>query len=182
MVNNKSVLIWESGGVFFLIIVGSLLHFTYDWSNQIPIVGVISPVNESVWEHLKLGFWSLALFSLIEYWFIKGEANNFLLAKGLGVLALQGFILLVFYTYNAFLAGPILVIDISSYVLGCVLCQVVSCVILTKTGDTKMLNGIGIAIIFIHAVLLITFTFKPPRLPIFQDSHSLTYGIQWKNQ
>lgn len=182
MVSNKSVLIWESGGVLFLIIVGSLLHFTYDWSNQIPIVGVISPVNESVWEHLKLGFWSLALFSLIEYWFIKGEINNFFLAKGLGVLALQGFILLVFYIYNAFLTGPIPMIDISSYVLGCVLCQVVSYVMLTRTCDSKKLNFIGLAIILIQAMLLITFTFKPPKLQIFQDTHSLTYGIQWKNQ
>lgn len=182
MANYKYVLIWESSGVFVLIIVGSLLHFVYDWSNQIPIIGVISPVNESVWEHLKLGFWSLALFSLIEYWFVKVEINNFLLAKGLGILALQASILFVFYTYNAFLAGPILVIDISSYVLGCVLCQVVSYVILTRTCNTKMLNLIGLAIILIHIALLIIFTFKPPRLPIFQDSHSLTYGIQWKNQ
>lgn len=182
MINREHVLIWEVVGVFFLIVAGSLLHFVYNWSNQIPIVGVISPVNESVWEHLKLGFWSLAVFSIIEYWFIRGEINNFLLAKGLGVLVLQCSILLVFYTYNAFLEGPILAIDISSYVLGCVICQVVSFVILTRTGVMKIQNGIGLAIIVIHALLLITFTFKPPHLPIFQDSHSLSYGMQWKNQ
>lgn len=91
--NNKSVLFWEISGAFFFVIVGALLHFTFEWSNQLPIVGVVSPVNESVWEHLKLGFWSLVFFCLIEYWFIKKEIRNFFLAKGLRVLVLQGSIL-----------------------------------------------------------------------------------------
>ena len=179
---RKSPLIWEILGILFMIIAGSLLHFAYELLNQLPIVGVISPVNESVWEHLKMGFWSLVLFSLIEYWFIKNETKNFLLAKCLGVFALQGFILLVFYTYTAFSAKPILVIDISSYILGCVLCQVVSYIILTRTVDRIMMNRLGLALIMIHAVLLITFTFAPPKLPIFQDSHSLSYGMQRKTQ
>lgn len=180
--SKKSVLIWEVSGISFLIVVGSLLHFAFDWSNHLPLIGVISAVNESVWEHLKLGFWSLVLFSLIEYWFVKDETNNFLLAKGLGVITLQGFILLVFYTYTMFSAKPILVIDISSYILGSVLCQVVSYMILTRTAVRKTLNRLGLALILIHAALLITFTFAPPKLPIFQDSHSLSYGIQWKAQ
>ncbi|HZW81851.1 MAG TPA: DUF6512 family protein [Candidatus Deferrimicrobium sp.] len=175
---RKSVLIWELSGIVFLIVVGSLLHFTFDWSNRLPLVGLLSPVNESVWEHLKLGFWSLVLFSSIEYWFIRHETNNFLLAKGLGVVILQVVILSVFYTYTMFSGEPILAIDISSYILGCVLCQVVSYIILTRVSGKKLLNNVGLALIIIHAVLLIAFTFAPPRLPIFQDSHTLTYGIR----
>lgn len=177
VLNRKTLLIWEISGIFFLIIAGSLLHFVFEWSNRLPIIGIISPVNESVWEHLKLGFWSLLLFSVIEYRFIKNKTNDFFLAKGLGVFTVQGFILLVFYTYTAFSAKPILVIDISSYILGCVLCQVVSYIILTGTGDRTVFNRLGQALIVIHAVLLITFTFVPPKLPIFKDSHSLSYGI-----
>jgi hypothetical protein len=120
---RKSVLIWELSGIVFLIVVGSLLHFTFDWSNRLPLVGVFSAVNESVWEHLKLGFWSLLLFSSIEYWFIRHGTNNFLLAKSLGIVILQGVILSVFYTYTMFTSEPILAIDISSYILGCVLCR-----------------------------------------------------------
>ncbi len=180
--HGKSPLIWAISGIPFLIIVGSLLHFTYEWSNCSPIVGVISPVNESVWEHLKMGFWSLVFFSLIEYWFIKNKTKNYLLAKGLGIVSLQGFILLVFYTYTTFSGRPILIIDISSYIIGCALCQLVSYNVFTKTAANKWLNMLGLALIVIHAVLLITFTFTPPQLPVFQDSHSLSYGIQGKTQ
>lgn len=37
----------------FIAIVGTLLHFVYDWSGQNPAVGIIAPVSESTWEHLK---------------------------------------------------------------------------------------------------------------------------------
>lgn len=44
---------WEIMGIYWIVIVGSLLHFTYDWSNKSSIVALFSSVNESVWERLK---------------------------------------------------------------------------------------------------------------------------------
>ena len=55
----KKIKKWEIIGIFWVIMVGSLLHFTYDWSNKSLIVALFSSVNESVWEHLKLGYWAL---------------------------------------------------------------------------------------------------------------------------
>ncbi len=41
---------------FLSILAGSALHFLYDlWPN--PLTAVFAPVNESVWEHLKLLYW-----------------------------------------------------------------------------------------------------------------------------
>lgn len=36
--------------MIFIIFLENVLHFTFDWSDHRPIVGVISTVNESVWE------------------------------------------------------------------------------------------------------------------------------------
>jgi hypothetical protein len=66
-VNNRSVLVYELVGTVFMIILGSILHFTFEWSGGNPVVGAFSAVNESVWEHLKLAFWPALLFMLIEY-------------------------------------------------------------------------------------------------------------------
>ena len=41
-------------GIVFTVITGTLLHFVYDLSNENPVVGLFAPINESVWEHLKL--------------------------------------------------------------------------------------------------------------------------------
>ena len=35
-------------GIIFTIVFGSLLHFFYDWSGKNAIVGLFSPINESV--------------------------------------------------------------------------------------------------------------------------------------
>lgn len=63
---------WEILGVFFTIIVGTLLHFTYDWTGQSALVGLFSAVNESTWEHLKLLFVPFFIWTIIEY-FAFGE-------------------------------------------------------------------------------------------------------------
>ena len=41
-------------------LIGTGLHFLYDWM-PFQLVGMIAPVNESVWEHLKLLFWPFLL-------------------------------------------------------------------------------------------------------------------------
>ena len=121
---DKRIANWTVIGAFALIFGGALLHFVYEWSGYNPLVGFFASVNESVWEHLKLGFTSLLLFSLVEYWFVRRDVNNYLIAKAAGLLALQLFIIIFFYAYNLFIPEN-LILDIISYVIGCILCQII---------------------------------------------------------
>ena len=41
-------------GVPVLFLAGTLIHFLYGLSGEFFLVGLLAPVNESVWEHLKL--------------------------------------------------------------------------------------------------------------------------------
>jgi hypothetical protein len=34
-----------------IVVAGTLLHFVYGWSGHNALAGLVSPVNESVWEH-----------------------------------------------------------------------------------------------------------------------------------
>ncbi|MCI6019517.1 MAG: DUF6512 family protein, partial [Clostridiales bacterium] len=52
-------------GTLFVLILGTLSHFFYEWSNQNFFVGLVSPVNESTWEHMKLLFFPMLLYALI---------------------------------------------------------------------------------------------------------------------
>ena len=45
------------------LILGTLLHFLYEWTGYNYLVGFISPVNESTWEHLKLLFFPVLFLS-----------------------------------------------------------------------------------------------------------------------
>ncbi|GAB6139268.1 DUF6512 family protein [Halanaerobaculum tunisiense] len=173
---SKEVLIWETLGLFWLIIVGSLLHFVYDWSGQSLIVAVFSPVNESVWEHLKLGYWALVFFSLIEYPAIKDKVKNYFWGKTLGVLALEVFIILFFYTYTAIIGEHILWLDIASYVVGSIICQIINYNIISRK-KPRFNDRLGLICFIGFGGLLILFTFFPPHLPIFKDPKTGEYGI-----
>ncbi len=177
---RKIAVRWQVIGAFFLLSVGSLLHFTYEWSGYSPIVGIFSAVNESVWEHLKLGFWSLGFYSLIEYWYIRYKVNNFFAAKAVGILVLQLFIVGFFYSYTALTKSEILFLDILSYVIGVVLCQVVSFKILTAKKLANAASMAGLVFIMLHGFVLTVFTFTPPHLPIFMDHNTGKYGTTWK--
>jgi hypothetical protein len=80
---------YELMGIIFIVILGSLLHFTFELSGHQPLVGMFSAVNESVWEHLKLGFWPALAYAIVEYRCLKKLTNNFLFAKTVGITSYQ---------------------------------------------------------------------------------------------
>ena len=67
MPKKSSILKFEIISTIFIMIVGTLLHFTFRWSNNNPLVGIFSAVNESVWEHLKLIFFPMLIVGIIDH-------------------------------------------------------------------------------------------------------------------
>ena len=173
---NTSLFTWEIIGVFFIIIVGTFLHFIYEWFGYSDLIGLFAPVNESVWEHLKLGFWAPVLWGGIEFAFVNKRVNNFFLAKLSGVLALETMVVLVFYTYTAFTGRSIVAIDISSFILGVLICQAVTLLVYRKTKSSSVLFITGVTGLTFIAFAFMLFTYVTPRLGIFQDSRNGTFG------
>jgi len=51
--------------IFFgAVALGVVLHFLYNWFPN-PMIALISPVRESIWEHLKILYFPLLLSALI---------------------------------------------------------------------------------------------------------------------
>ena len=118
-------------GILWTLVLGTLSHFFYQWSHENMLVGLFSPVNESVWEHLKLLF-----FPALTYMFIEqkamGKAMPGLLGKNLlGLFAGLLVMPLLFYGYTAFSGKSILLVDIGIF---CV------CVLLTFLLPYKLRN------------------------------------------
>lgn len=172
--DRPTILIWEISCTLFVIGFGSVLHFLYEWTNHSSIMGLFAPVNESVWEHLKLGFCSLMIFSVPEYFFIGKKVKNFFIAKLSGVIALEIIIVVVFYTYTAILRKDLLVIDIGSYIAGAIVCQIIVAQIFIKTKQSKQGNSFAIVGIMTIAFILMLFTYITPRIPIFKDNNTVS--------
>ena len=174
---KRRILFFELVGIVFIIIFGSILHFTFEWSGSHAIVGVFSAVNESVWEHLKLGFWPAIAFALIEFKYLRKAANNFLFAKTVGIYLIPVVIMVIFYSYTAIAGESILVIDILSFIIAVIVGQLVSYRLLTWKTLPYNLDRISLTALILLGAAFVLFTFYPPQLPMFQDPITGEYGI-----
>ena len=174
---KNRILKWEIFGIIFVFLVGALLHFVFEWSGELRIVGAIASVNESVWEHFKQGFWPMCLFTAIEYKSLRNYTRNFFFAKGIAVYLIPTVTGLIFYAYTAITGKEILIIDISIFALAITIGQLTSYKVMSIKTKPKYANSIGLVFICILALILVLFTFYPPHLPIFLDHNTGNYGI-----
>ena len=177
MATKKSILRWELGGILFIVVLGSLLHFVFEWSGRSIPVAAIAAVNESVWEHLKLGFWPALVYAAWKYSRFGKSANNFGLARTVGIYLIPITIVVLYYAYTAILGYGLLMVDIAIFVVAVVVGQLVSYRLLIASPLPKRLNRFAPIALAVLAILFVLFTFYPPQFPLFRDPVSGGYGI-----
>jgi len=159
---------WEIITVIICIILGIVLHFTYEWSGENMIVGLFSAVNESTWEHLKLIYYPSILMAIIGYFIIGKRSNNYWFSQALGIITAIVFTVVFFYTYTGIIGTNFAWLNIATFVLAVILGGYVTYKILTSR---KMYNAEVISIIFLIILFLsfILYTFSPPEIALFQE-------------
>jgi hypothetical protein len=140
-------------------------------------VGIIAAVNESVWEHFKLGVWPALIYGLIEIPVINKYAPNFIIAKTAGIYLIPITIAVIHYLYTSIIHESSLAVDILSFVLAVIACQIASYKIITQKPMVSRLSVISVALLGCLLLAFTVFTFYPPHLPLFLDGPTGTYGI-----
>ena len=165
-------------GFIFTVVLGTLLHFTYEWSGGNAIVGVFSAVNESVLEHLKLLVVPMLLFGIIEYFIYGKNKDNFVPVRLLSILLGMLLIVTVFYTYSGILGKHVPVIDILLFVVATFISYRYSYKMLqTDKYDSKLAGALAVLGVVLLALCIIVFTFAPPHIGLFQDPVSGGFGV-----
>ena len=167
MQKKNSILIFEIISTIFVMVLGTLLHFTYKWSGNNVIVGIFSPINESIWEHLKLMFFPMLITIIIGYLYKGKDIDNYLSSKVIGTVVMISFTIVFYYTYSGILGTNYTGVDVSIFFIAVALGQYVS----YKLMKTKFHGNNIIVIIILLALLLcfVVFTFFPPNIALFKD-------------
>ena len=172
--NLKKIKILAVIGIFTLSFVS---HFAYEIFPNI-ILSFIFPVNESIWEHMKILFTSTLLYGIIDYLLLKKyniKHNNF--PFQLYFTSLIGIpIYLVIYLPLYNLLGESPFISISLLLIVYIITQIVSYNIL-KEKELKILNIITIPVILLSYLGFIYLTYNPPHTYIFYDITEDKYSI-----
>jgi len=174
--NRKKILAWEMSGILFIIMLGSAFHFVFELSGGIKAVALIGAVNESVWEHLKIGFWPAFILAVAEFFVFGKKAVNFILAKGVSFTLLGILIAGIYYASEAIgIEG--FIIHAVNFAVSIAIAQIVSYRIILIQKCSRALNIIGSLLVVINILAFSLLTYFPLHLPLFKDPISGGYGI-----
>lgn len=177
--DSKKIFKYQILSAIFAIILGTILHFTYEWSGKNAFVGAFSSINESTWEHLKLAFFPMLVTAIIGY-FIFGENSkyyipNYFCSKSIGILIAISFIVIFFYTYTGVLGRNIAIIDILSFIFAIIIGEFISYKRIVASKSCN--NYIAILILLILLFAFVCFTYSPLKIQLFQDPITGEFGI-----
>ena len=166
-------------GVPVLFAAGAAFHFLYGLSGGALLVGLLAPVNESVWEHLKLALWPQTLWWTAGYVLCaRRQAADAAAwcAAALGALVATGCaMLLLFYFYTGAFGVELLWADIALFFLAVLLGQWAGLRLYRRGSSLSALAPVLGQIALLTAFALLSIA--PPDLPLFCDPASGTRGI-----
>lgn len=159
------------------VILGTLFHFAFQYSGENTVVGAFTPVNESIWEHLKLILIPSIIVGVMEYFAFGKDYSGYFGAKGFATLIGMLFVLTGYYTYSGIFGTNSFVADILLFIGGSALSSFLTYVFLTRFNLGERESIIGILIIAFLLIIFMYFTFDPPMLELFRDPLSEDFGI-----
>ena len=174
---NKRILKLEAIGFIFTSVLGTLMHFFYEWSGNNTFVGLFCPVNESPYEHLKLLFFPFLIWTFVENIKLSNNKFNIFTSKLIGILLGMYVTLSVFYIFEGATGKTVDAVNIASFFIGVLIAYIISYIITVSSKGKGIINGISFAMLIIIGISFIFFTFYPVKIPLFMDPQKLTYGI-----
>ena len=155
-------------GIIFVIITGSIFHFIYEWSGNNPLVGFLVPINESVWEHMKLSFFPMLLYAFFMTYKLEADYPCITSASMIGVLLSTFLIPVFFYTYSGILGRTYAFLDIGTFIVSVIL-SFIAVYKLTISCKLTSYERLFKFIILLAAMCFFIFTYNPPNIGIFVD-------------
>lgn len=155
-------------GVLFVSVLGVLGHFAYEFFGEPAIFGLFVPINESIWEHLKLLFYPVLLWWAVE-WFFFPRSEPFLAPRTWALSLSLAAIPVVYYTYSGIVGRRFAAVDIGIFFAATGLYFW-----LTRRFSRSRESEEGALLLSLTALFSLlfafwVFTFFPPDLGIFRE-------------
>ena len=174
---KQSSSLWLLAGFALTTLGGTILHFLYDWTGECILIAPFSGVNESTWEHMKLLFWPLFLFALIQRLYYK-EQKNYWCVKLAEILLGLVLIPVLFYTYNGVFGKSPDWINIAIFYITALLVFLFEWWAFKKNWPQCKHPRLSLVAICLIGMLFVVFTFAPPQIPLFQDPLTGITGLE----
>lgn len=173
---NRSVPVWQTAGFLFTSVLGTALHFLFEWAGGSISAALVSAVNESIWEHMKLVYVPMLLFAWIEYFVFGKTKRSFWCIKLVGILTALLLIPVIYYSYTGILGINASWFNIAIFFLAAGAAFYLETRLFQSGWECKLPGWAALGLILILGGMFLLFTFLPPRLPLFRDPLNQSYG------
>ena len=173
---NRSIRLWQLFGFAVTSLGGTLLHFLYDWLGEAAWVAPFSGGNESTWEHMKLLFWPMLLYAIVQSFFFK-DRGDFWCVKFRGILLGLALIPLLFYTCNGVIGKTPDWFNIAIFFVSAAAAYLYEARLFERGTATCKRPRWAVAVLCGLAALFVVFTFLTPEIGVFRDPLTGSYGL-----
>ena len=175
---RKRLFFWELAGFLFTSAMGSLLHFVYEWSGGSLAAAVVSAVNESTWEHMKLLFVPMFLFSVVQACVLGKNYPNFLAVRAVSIVTGLALIPVLYYTYTGAWGQMRDWANIAVFFLAALGAFLLDFYLLRRNRlSAPWQQVLGLIVLWALAFCFVWCTFRPPHIALWRDPLTGTYGI-----
>ncbi len=172
---KRAIRLWQLAGFAVTSFGGTILHFLYDWLGEATWIAPFSGINESTWEHMKLLFWPMFLFAILQSFFFK-DRNDFWCVKLRGILLGLILIPITFYTFNGVIGKSPDWINIAIFFISAAAAYLYEARLFRKDELHCKTPKAALAALSVIALLFVIFTFRTPEIGIFIDPRTGSYG------
>ena len=158
-------------------LLGTVLHFLYEWLGAPVWIAPFSAINESTWEHMKLLFWPMLIFAAVQSSFFR-ERSDFACIKTRGIVLGLILIPVLFYTYNGVIGKSPDWINIAIFFITAAAVYIYEAILLSRGIECEY-PKLAITVLFTLSVLFAVFTFFTPDLGIFRAPSADARGVSY---
>lgn len=169
---------WQVAGFLFTSILGTFLHFLFDLSGQRVVAAIVSAVNESIWEHMKLIYYPMLLFAMVQFRFLGKDLKQFWCIKLIGILVGLTLIPVLYYTYTGIFGVSVDWLNIAIFFLAAGAAFWVENKLFQRQYACRLSPWASFALICMIGVVFTILTFSTPEIPFFKDPVTGSYGFQ----
>jgi hypothetical protein len=159
-------------------LLGSVLHFLFDWTKHNRVVAFFSAVNESYWEHIKIAIWPVLMLQVVLFSLGGYQYLSFVPAATIALYSIPVSMVGLVFVYKWFTKRNILWLDISIFFVCIAIAQSIFVLVLEQLAPTTGTVVISGLFFFGLVVAFLLFTFRPPKEPdLFLDPIKNDYGL-----
>ena len=159
-------------------LLGSVLHFLFDWTKHNKIVAIFSAVNESYWEHIKIAIWPVFFLQVVLFASGGYQYPSFIPAATISLYSIPVSMVGLVFVYKAVTKKNILWLDISIFFVCIAIAQ--SSFVLVFDQLNPSVGTVVMAALFLIGLIaaFLLFTVRPPKEPdVFLDPIKKDYGL-----